>query len=1097
MVAYLICYRNDKKLNEQLEVVIDGNEKMQSQLEKVGSDVESVGSKLDIVLSSLNNGDFGITKHLLLNLKDSISKLHVSSAFQYLQTIWKELEISKKGDLELRGSIQYLMGECARYVKELDSREYHEKAYRLMQRGQYQDGEIIEGMVFEACRRKDFEAAKQYADDLFQIAPNSPWCYVPTLMDADDMRSTFDSLPKDNVNMTLLGVCIMMGGGKSHDIGIEPALYTYNDLIHLSTANFPLWIMDLSVATTMLCQNLVVHRNIKLMSNDYAKKVFALTDRFLSLLQNTEIENILPDTVFLHAVTGYFEDQDRKWLDVLKRTKPTADMEEIYYLTYAVILNDASDYDGAKRLLSQYNGGNIASILNMRCILAAQNNDFQECIEVVKYSSNNHVVVPDHLANYYFGTVHSFYDSVKDEIANIEFESELTRRAFDLFINYVSGKEGDCDFIILNKDNFGFSVIPYMAIIAKDKISLSLAIEMLEKCVERSILDLRSSLLINFYLEDTVYNQKLYHLLRDLRKAGVVDTRNLSIELKMSNDIQDFENSLEITRQLIKLLPNDDGAIVNHLQALMRCGGYEEEIRNYKSIFENKIVSSQVARIIFDIFHIIGDTSFAVEFLYNQIESTKNQELKDFFLSIHMNSGIDKVISIEKEVVGISDYVSISFNGESKDVTITPGSVYEELAGCKKGEKKTITIKDVVEVTICDIHTKYFKLLRDIFREIGDNSSSKSIKMFCIDDFDFKNDPLGALQKMAGRTEDVRAKEQALLDQYHRGEMSLLCFIKDHEFFSDVYEKIFGSFRVCIIPNEFFTHLLAENEFWKQKELVLDISSVVVLHEFEMKFGLPDDITFNVPKVVLTVLKEQIINEEKGMPRFFSQQLADRISLNTIDSGKTALWNKLKSIELWIIKRCKVQTVEEVINLDLTRGENQCYRVEVESLLLTRKGMLLLSEDWCYTKKYIETIPTMSCYNWLSLMGIKNADKWGQFMLECGNVGYPMTSDYIRLQYDLAAKALPNNYQVCLENMKFNLLSWEEVVHAAKGLLSGVVDAAKIAGATNMMTILFQNMDEQMCRLIIKKEYIGSRDQLWHQCLVDALKISHPLILPH
>lgn len=1085
LIAYFICCRNEKRLNKTLEEVKDGNDKIQF-------GIENIDNNLQKVLSSLENGDYNITKHLLPNLKDSIETLHVKTAFQYLSTIWKELGISKKEDFKLQASIQNLMGECARYVKDLDSEKYHGNAYNLMKRGQFQDDGIIEGMIYETCRRRDFKAAKQYVNELTQVDSFNPWCHVPTLMEADNLRQAFEGLPDGNSKMTALGLCIMLRGGRSHDLGVNIESYSYNELSNLTTANFPLWIMDLSVATTLFCQNLVLYDDIKRMSNEYSKKVFKLTDDFLSLLNNTEIENILPDTVFLHAVTGYFDNQDDKWLDVLKNTKPTEGMKELFHLTYAIILNNASDYESAKRLLSQYKGENIASILNMRCMLAVQNNDFHECIDVVKYSSKNHVIIPDHLANYYFSTVHSFYDSVKDEAQSLEFENETTRRAYHIFLNFVSGKGVDVDFIESNKDNLSFSVIPYLAIVVKNKISLAYAIELLEKCVDRKILDLRSSLLIKFYLEDSIYNQKLYHLLKDLRKVGMVDVRNLSIELKMSNDIGDYTNSLEITRNLIKLLPNDETALVNHLQALMLCGGQEEEIRSYKDRLQNNVFSPQATCAVFDVYHIIGDTPYAVEFLYNQIERTKNQELKDFYFSKHINSEVDKVISKEKDIVEIGDYVNLNINGESKDIAITPGSVYEELMGLKKGETKTISLSENVEISITAIHTKYFKLLRDIYSEISNSGSSKSIKMFNLNDFDFQNDPLGALQKIVGRTEDSRAKEQALLEQYHRGEIPLLTFIKGHEFFSNMYEKIFGNFMVCSFPKEYFSQFLDRNEVWKQKELVLDVSSVIILHEFDKKFGLPDSITFNVPKAIESVLKEQLINEEKGMPGFFAQRIVDRISVEIIDENKTILWNKLKSIEEWIGKRCKVQTVEEVVNLKLKNGDNLCSRAEAESLLLSHRGMLLLSEDWYLSKNFA----AMSCYNWLSLMEINDADKWGKIMLECGNVGYPMTSDYIRSQYDLMANSLPNNYQGCLENIKYHLLSWEEVVCTAKGLLSGVVEPTKILGVTNMMTILFQNMNDQMCRLIIQREFIGSQDKIWHQCLIDALKISHPLILP-
>lgn len=1098
VIVYLICCRFDDNAINTLDEIKEGNDNIQSGVDRCNTSIESVDAKLDAILSNLNNNDLGITEHLLHDLRESISKLKVGTAFQYLQTIWKELEISNKGDSKLRSSIQLLMGECARYVKDLDSREFHENAYRLMQKGHFHDGSIIEGMVYEACKRKDIESARKYAIELESIDSSSPWCQVPTLMDAENLKNAFERLPSNNSNINILslGICIMMGGGKNHDLGIDLKSYSYNDLSTISTANFPLWIMDLSVATTLFCQNLSLHRNIKMMWNEYAQKVYALTDRFLSMLSNTEIANILPDTVFLHAVTGYFGGQDKKWLEVLKYSKPTANMKEIFYLTYAFILNNESKYEDAKSLLKQYKGENAASILNMRCELAVQNNDFQECIDVVNFSCKNHIIVPDHLVNYYFSTVYHFPNSITEEPKNVKFENEITSQAFSLFVDFVFGKEVETDFIISNRDVFAPVVNPYMAIVSKKKISLEFAIELLEKCVDRNVLDIRSTLLIDFYSEESVYNLKLYHLLKDLRKAGIHDVKNLSKELNMSNDIQDFNNSLEITRILIQLLPDNEGVIACHLQTLSKCGGHEDEIISYKEKVLNKDFSTNNTRIVFSLYHIIGETQFAVEFLYKQIEHTNNQVLKDFYISMHLNPEIDKFISAKKDTVEIGDYVTLDLNGGKKDILITSGSVYEDLCGCKIEEKKSITIKEDVEVTICEIRTKYYKLLRDIYKEIGETNSSKSIRMFSTDDFDFQNDPLGALQKMAGITEESRAKEQFLVERYHRGEVSLLSFIKDQNFFADMYEKIFGHFRVCSIPNEFFVQLLDGNEIWKQKEIVLDVSSVVALHEFDLMFGLPNNIKFNVPKAILSVLNEQIITEEKGMPCFFSQQLADKININILDKSKTLLWNKLKSIERWIESRCKVQTVEEIIKLNLPKDGSHCFRIEAESLLLTQKGMLLLSEDWSYTKMYLNTIPSMSCFNWLSLMGIEHAEEWGYFMLDCGNLGYPMVSNYIRTHYDLASQALPNNYQGCLENMKYYPLAWEEVVIAAKGLLSGIVEPANIAGATNMMVILFKNMEESTCRLIIKKELLGSRDSLWHQCLSDALKISHPLIFP-
>lgn len=213
-----------------------------------------------------------------------------------------------------------------------------------------------------------------------------------------------------------------------------------------------------------------------------------------------------------------------------------------------------------------------------------------------------------------------------------------------------------------------------------------------------------------------------------------------------------------------------------------------------------------------------------------------------------------------------------------------------------------------------------------------------------------------------------------------------------------------------------------------------------------------------------------------------------------VDKDKTILWNKLKSLERWIGEHCCVETVEEIINMDFSQNDNRLWKVEVESLLLTRKGMLLLTEDWCFQKLFLNLFPTLSVYQWLTLMEIENADAWGQFMLECGNVGYPIQSEYIRSQYDLMCNNNPNNYQTCLKNVKYNPESIISGIDAAKSLIKGVIEPSKIIGATNMLSGMFSSVTTDICRLIVQREFVNSRDEIWNQCLMDALRVSHPFI---
>lgn len=68
-------------------------------------------------------------------------------------------------------------------------------------------------------------------------------------------------------------------------------------------------------------------------------------------------------------------------------------------------------------------------------------------------------------------------------------------------------------------------------------------------------------------------------------------------------------------------------------------------------------------------------------------------------------------------------------------------------------------------------------------------------------------------------------------------------------------------------------------------------------------------------------------------------------------------------------------------------------------------------------------------------------------------------------------------------------------VEAARSLIEGIIEPAKIVGATNLLSVMFSSVSTKICELIIQREFVKSKNELWNQCLVDALRISHPLIV--
>lgn len=1105
VIVYLITNGKKSKiegifhdLNKSIGIVETTVASIDSNVRGYAAKFDGLSDQMSVLMTKFTyDAGSSVIKHLLHSLQASILTLKIRSAYDYLQEILKEVEINYSNDYELKAIINYMLGECAKYIKNVDSKLYHEKAYHLMKTSKSNIPDVIEGMIYECCRNKKYVDAQEFADELKEIERDNYWCYMPKLMNSDDLRTDIKEIPEAVNKYYALACVLMLGGSRSNDIGFDINTYQYNRFEKITTENFPLWIMDLSVATTLFCQKLVFNKEVNSMYDKYASDLFEISDRYISLINKTDMDNILPDTIFIHALTGYLKDQNSTWIEIMGNAKANDDMKEIYNLGYAFILENANRYDEAKAFLKKDETPCLASIINARFMFAYKNNDIRESVDVFKSAANKQVCFPDQFISYLFSSVCVIYDSIKEYTEKIKFENDLTHQVFVEFVNYQSHKDVDVNLLIKYKDDFQKNLLPFVAIIAKKMISIDFAIELLERCVDKKILDIRSHLLIDYYKEIPACRQKLYHLLSDLRSAGNIEINNLDLELQLSIDVLDNDNSLMITTEMMKLEPNNDSVLINHIQALYRHSDHKTEINSYKDRLLKSILPAKYTILLFDIYHTIDETAFAMEFLYQQILRTHDQTLKDFLFSRHLNPEINKLITPEKDIIEVDDFVVIKLNSEIKEIVVTSGSVYEDLCGHTKNDKllPCLIDKDVIE--ILTIHSKYYKLMKDIFEELKVSASSRSIKMFNMDDFGFKDDPLGALQKIAGRTDDQKQREEARLLQYRNGETPLLCFVNDSHMFYDLYNKLFDDFMVCNVSHELYKNFALEDFDISKVEVVLDVSSLIMLHEYDMKYGLHYNKKFIIPKSIPLLLKQEIVNEEKGFPRAFFQRLTNKLTICEIDDSKTKLWNKFKNIEQWISDHCSIVAVEESVNFKQEYTQGMASKIMLDCILLAQHKRVLLTEDWFYTLKFLSVFPIMSAYNWLFFLRNEHFEEWGQWMLACGNVGYPMGAEYIRKQYDLCSQSKPNNYQTCLENMRYDLQSADEVIKAANSLFIGIVIPTDIVGATNMLTILFREMNDQLCWTFYQRELLTSKDKDWLQCFVDALKINHPLLFAH
>lgn len=1098
-VIYLLTYKNEEKIEELTYWIKEAFHNVFRKLGSLQTSVTTIGSDItDIKTQMKNMSSVGLStlEHLIPEIHGSILQLKVKTATKYLETIQKELEVASIQNNKLTSYINYNLGLCARFTKDKKSGPYFRKAYQQMKSVGIQNPNIIEEMVRVLCLNDKDNEINMYIDELRALNAYDVWCFVPSLLKAQNLREAYAALPNSVDKKNVLAYTIMLGGGKENDLGIALEEYVYSDLDCIRVDNLQLWVMDFSVASTQFCQHLVIRKQVKDMMNIYTQKLFELTDRFLESLKDTEMENLLPDTIFLHAFCGYLKNQSPQWLNIIRNATYSESMKEIYYICISFMLNDSGKHEESLALLKGYGDDTIASILNLRIQTAIQANDFKECIEAFLFACERNIVIPDHLAYCIFGVIGFGDETIGNKAEEVAFENPLTKMAYHEYLNFIRGKSVNVEFVKEKSNEFSDYVIPYVAMIAKEKISLEFAVELLEKVVDRKVLDIRSNLLIDYYLKDKKYTKELYGLLADLRHSGEADLRCMFIELRISSSIHDDNNSLAITQSMLKIQPNDMNVMISHVQTLFASGNHAEEIIEYKSRFIEKTLHPNAVVVLFNIYIGIDEYQYALELLYKNIVTTQNQELKDYYLQIHLNPNLDTFISKEKDSVESGDFVTLQKDNDIKRLIVSDGSQYECLIGCRKGEKKVIKTHEDIEVEVVEIHTKYYKLLVDIYGEIHDYGSSKNIRMFSTKDFDFESDPLGALMKMAGNTEENRKKEKAILQQYQNGTMPLSCFINDNSIIAGLYDKILGNFMVCTLPYQTFSMFFDKNRPVNKFDVVLDLSALLTLQELDARFHLSLNKKLYISKGIINLIKQQIFNEEKGFPAFINSFVSPKLTVDVRDSKKSLLWNKLKTIEDWIADNCIVEVVKEIANYEQDEKNSLVFNLETESLLQAKGNRILLTEDWFYTKHFAGVVHSINTYNWLVLIGCEKTEECGLFLLNSGNVGYPMKKDYLCKHFHLFSSSKPNNYQICLSNMKYYPLCWDEVLKAAKQLLMGIIDPAKQMNVTNMITILFKNINDNGCRMIINREMLLYKDSLYHQCLFDALRISHPLLLP-
>ena len=1062
-------------------------------LDIIQEDTQDLKNTGHLILQRLDKANSAALRHLLPILRKDIEALNVISANQYLDKILEEVNNNYPHDKALLSSIYCYKARCVRFIKGIDCKPLFEKAYDLMLEADEEIPEVIEGALYVNCIRRNADKSRQLAEKLSVVDPTNPWCFVPRLLYCDNFEEECESISNSSKKNCAIGIVIMLGGATENSFGFDIKTYQIPSLQAITYDNIPLWVLNLSISLTRFVQTLTLSMNASEEQRICVRDLFELTEKYQELLQHTQLENFLPEANYFHAYAAYIQDKDAKWIDVIKNSEYSKEHKEIYHLLYANMLYICGRYDDAKMLLRGYGDDAKASILHYRMVIAAASANVQEFKDVFAFAAEKKTTIPDHLSSLFFEATRGYYADLKENAKKLVFENEQTQKLYQEYLNHKAGESVDIDFLKNNEASFDLFLLPFIAQIYSDKLGVDVAVHLLKPHLDVTRRSPITRCYIEFLRKDRKYTQELYHLLQDIRNNGIIEDDLLSMELDIAeNGIQDYKVCLEVTSLLIARHPDDGDVIWHHLIALSNNSGNEEKIRAYKEKIPQVNLPIYSIKSIFNIYHVINENDFALDVLYQYIQKTKNQGLKEFFYHRSLHQDFSSIIYKVKNRVEIDDYVTIKDGDTYNDIEVTGGSVYETLVGSNIGDICKLANHDQTIVEIIEIHNKFFKLAKDVAEDVQGNRS-KTMWSININDEDFKKDPLGTLMRLTGNTEERREAEKAALNDYREGEHPIFTFIHGEDPIAGYYELLFGDFLVCGYPNETLSDIFKGEHAVENFTIVLDVSSLIMLHEVSMKYGLNYSKKFLLPLKILNVVRGCKLNEEKGFPSLFTEGVKKSISLVISDQTKSPLWNKLDMLEKWIDEYCQLEKVEEKLNYDYSNIKSKGLNLEDESVMLAiRKGNLLLTENWFWTRKFFHLFPSMNVRNWLFLSDYKKALDYSEWTLRMNHVGGPMTASQIESQYEEFANGNLNYYSACLSNIDYNQYAYNEVFRAGDKILQGLYIPSRIQAVTNMIALAMKNLSDSVAANVYGQVKTQSTNKDFINCVFSALQISHP-----
>ena len=1041
-----------------------------------------------------------IIKKAANDLQPLIENLYVKTAHTTLSNLRKEI---KSEDRRTLSRIDYYRGCCSRYVdKDACIADFNQAFQEMVDNttfnGGIYDPDIVEGQIYVLCLNKEKDKAIQMASKLKEIDRRRIWAWVPDLCFSDNLKTAFGELPEDVDRMMALVNATHFG---IHSESLCVDIYEYNPQIpdKLTFENIPLWLFNLSVLTNRYIPEWSIEAFMgDVETGPVCKAFYEMSSKFLSLIEKTELGELSPDVTLFHLITAYRITKNIELLPQLRDCKCSRQFEVFKQISYALFLFRTGDIGGVKDYLEGPEILSESSIYNLRFFIAAATADRDYAKESLQQLVEREVEMHGQMLFFLLVILQDDFESLIELARKIKVIGQINEKAFREILKSLAGDAIDSSFLLQNKDKMDLPMRPFVAI-ALNKAGLTQdALDLSESCVRNGFVDINTNIYITL-LKQTHSYSRLNDFLRKLREGGFKENPTwLRDEYALAMKEEDFPRMLEIAQALYSLDAANPSYFVCLLSMHYQNGHFDKVKEMADQLDDYRIPENDVSQV-FNVLLLSDLAEESVEFLYSSIKALPfSEELNLLFHDACMNPKSGPIIWREYDIVEEGLYVTYKHNGNLASDIMVDGQRISCMMGKQPGDVVHLTNKLGKEETyeVVAIHNKYYKLQEEVYSDIHDNKYQSTIS-FTMDDLQPDN-LLGSLAKIAGRDEGWVAEHQKRLEDYRKGKQSISNFFNGDEIIAELYNHLFGDFKV------FSVQIVDFNQLYEQRgvrvedlEFVLDLPSVILLYELQLKFDLEYSFQMIVPRGIINLLEASIAKERHAMPAGIYQRVADLLASMEIKDGETWYLARLQGLLMWIKEKTKVEVAHEMVELDEESvfDGSRYMTLEFQSVFLARQDhRAFVSEDLALTLTLGNGM-IVSDVNYL--ISAFCGDKYNEvaaFFMASNIYGCDLDIDYVISQYEKHSNGDSSVFVQCRENLEYCPSQYPVVLNVCSRLYSKpLLTMADRLVVDDLLTKMFKLFDRQTAMQLLQSSY----RQLPHMrnALCDAFKTVYPVIV--